>query len=228
MKAEDIFEAVGNIDDKYIEDSEIAKLKRNLIKFIVPFAACLCICIVCAVVAANARMGKKETDSAAAVMYDNVEEPPEEGDFELTGMGSSKSDSSVVEDASESCTDEQDMKCEVGEDTPVQTKTYTESVSSTVPLSVKEKTETVDGSVHEEKVSASSDEQSARINYAVKAIDEADRNKINKDKSYLKEFFGDETGEEYFVIYLDADEFYYEVTVTAALNKVVKTEKFDK
>ena len=66
------------------------------------------------------------------------------------------------------------------------------------------------------------------IEYAVKALDEKEQKKINVDKSYIESMYGDETGEEYYIVHLDSDNCYYNITITAAMTKVIKTEKFDK
>lgn len=69
------------------------------------------------------------------------------------------------------------------------------------------------------------EEERRRVDYAASAIPENDRKSLNYSESKTIGMYGDETGEEYLVIYLDCGENKYEVTVQAALNFVVKTEK---
>lgn len=69
------------------------------------------------------------------------------------------------------------------------------------------------------------EEERRRVDYAASAIPENDRKSLNYSESKTIGMYGDETGEEFLVIYLDCGENKYEVTVQAALNFVVKTEK---
>lgn len=64
-----------------------------------------------------------------------------------------------------------------------------------------------------------------RIIFALSAVDEKDRDKIDIDKSFCADLYGDETGEEYLIMNLQGDTFYYEVTITCDVSRVISCQK---
>lgn len=67
MNKKELFDAMGLIDEKLIADSETYTAKNsrnNILKFIIPAAACLCIVAVAVYAGGNIKMGKAKSDSA--------------------------------------------------------------------------------------------------------------------------------------------------------------------
>ncbi len=250
MRAEDIFEAVGEIDEEYIDDADAAKPKGHVIKFIVPFAACLCICIVAAVVSTQFRMGNKKSDFGVFNMYDSAASV-DDGYESDDNFKSEKSENEIIEGDTETgngkITDESlnlMSATQAAEAEKTETRTIPMTVeeaqnnTTTETNGLKEHTITQQESLKEEKTEREfieyditgldKKEQKKIIDYAITGLDEKEQKKINVDKSYIESMYGDETGEEYYIVHLDSDNCYYNITITAAMTKVIKTEKFDK
>lgn len=233
MRAEDIFEAVGEIDEEYIDDADAAKPKGRVIKFIVPFAACLCVCIVAAVVSTQFRMGNKKSDFGEFNMYDSAASV-DDGYESDDNFKSEKSENEIIEGDKETgngkITDESLILMSA-----TQAAEAEKAENRTIPMTVEEAQNNTTTETNELKETIPTEEsaesekwQKIVIEYTVKALDEKEQKKINVDKSYIESMYGDETGEEYYIVHLDSDNCYYNITITAAMTKVIKTEKFDK
>lgn len=64
-----------------------------------------------------------------------------------------------------------------------------------------------------------------RINFAMSGVDEADRDKINKEKSYCEDMLGSDPDEENLLMHLEGDTFYYEVIISGDVRKVISSQK---
>jgi hypothetical protein len=169
MTEMDLFKAIGNIDESMIAKSESrVKSKGKIIKFIIGAAACLCACLVTAVIIGQNRVS----------------------------MDSSASNN---ETAVENYSDE--SYC-IGDNTEEKAAQSNESY----------------------KDIALTDEG---IDKVIAFIPKDDRELINKENSFVYDCYTDETGNEFYVVHLMSDDFYYEVTVMADLTEAISVNKIE-
>lgn len=64
-----------------------------------------------------------------------------------------------------------------------------------------------------------------RINFALSGVDEADRDKINTEKSYCECMLGSDPDEENLLMHLEGDTFYYEVIISGDVRKIISSQK---
>lgn len=165
MTEMDLFKAIGNIDESMIAKSECTvKSKDKIIKFIIGAAACLCVCLVTAVIIGQ---NKVSMDSSA----------------------------SNNETAMENYSDE--AYC-IGDNT-------------------------------EEKAAQSNDMAltDEDIDKVIAFIPKNDRDLINKESSFVYDCYTDENGNEFYIVHLMSDDFYYEVTVRADLTEAISVNKIE-
>ena len=165
MTEMDLFKAIGNIDESMIAKSESrVKSKSKIIKIIIGAAACLCVCLVTAVIIGQ---NKVSMDSSA----------------------------SNNETAVENYSDE--AYC-IGDNT-------------------------------EEKAAQSNDMAltDEDIDKVIAFIPENDRQLISKESSFVYDCYTDENGNEFYIVHLMSDDFYYEVTVRADLTEAISVNKIE-
>ena len=70
------------------------------------------------------------------------------------------------------------------------------------------------------------------VNSAMRAVSEEDVDRIDIDKSYIVSSYGkpgvEEQGNEYYLMHLEGDSFYYEVEIDAGGQKVYNVKRIDK
>ncbi len=213
---------------KAVAEKEI-KLRNKKIVTSVTTISCLCICIAAIFAMSKARISVNLNEKESADVYNHIDTKSD------NAVNNNTISTTLAENPGTQVSDKQ------YENTTYTSGTNNSGTATDLPMEQDSSTtlfepQVLTTNVHGgEELPAWKKEEIEKhrismVRAAMRAVAEDDVNKINVDKSYIISLHGkpglEEQGNEYYLVHLEGDGFYYEVEIDAAGTKVYTYDRF--